>query len=132
MMATIARPTQASSGNPPFLRRWQPARRKECVLVTGQCFHSKRAANAQNATSSNGTKPTAIAAAAAITFGDYWLLEARDRGAAKARAAFIEWFNLEAKSCSAPSIRITAVSLQRIKYNEPASPTIRSKKSNRM
>jgi LysR family transcriptional regulator, glycine cleavage system transcriptional activator len=34
----------------------------------------------------------------AVTFGDYWLLEARDRGTAKARAAFIEWFNLEAKS----------------------------------
>jgi LysR family transcriptional regulator, glycine cleavage system transcriptional activator len=34
----------------------------------------------------------------AVTFGDYWLLEASDRGTAKARAAFIEWFNLEAKS----------------------------------
>jgi len=34
----------------------------------------------------------------AVTLGDYWLLEARDRGTAKARAAFIEWFNLEAKS----------------------------------
>jgi LysR family transcriptional regulator, glycine cleavage system transcriptional activator len=33
-----------------------------------------------------------------INFGDYWLLEARDRRTAKARAAFIEWFNLEAKS----------------------------------
>jgi LysR family glycine cleavage system transcriptional activator len=34
----------------------------------------------------------------AINFGDYWLLEARDRRTAKARAAFIEWFNLEARS----------------------------------
>jgi LysR family glycine cleavage system transcriptional activator len=34
----------------------------------------------------------------AVTFGDYWLLEARDRGTAKARTAFSEWFNLEAKS----------------------------------
>jgi LysR family transcriptional regulator, glycine cleavage system transcriptional activator len=34
----------------------------------------------------------------AVTFGDYWLLEASNRGTAKARAAFIEWFNLEAKS----------------------------------
>jgi LysR family glycine cleavage system transcriptional activator len=33
-----------------------------------------------------------------VTFGDYWLLEATDRVTAKARAAFIEWFNLEAKS----------------------------------
>jgi LysR family transcriptional regulator, glycine cleavage system transcriptional activator len=33
-----------------------------------------------------------------VTFGDYWLLEATDRTTAKARAAFIEWFNLEAKS----------------------------------
>jgi LysR family glycine cleavage system transcriptional activator len=33
-----------------------------------------------------------------VTFGDYWLLEATDRATAKARAAFIEWFNLEAKS----------------------------------
>ena len=33
-----------------------------------------------------------------VTFGDYWLLEAADRATAKARAAFIEWFNLEAKS----------------------------------
>jgi LysR family glycine cleavage system transcriptional activator len=34
----------------------------------------------------------------AVTFGDYWLLEARDRRTARARAAFIEWFNLEAKN----------------------------------
>ena len=34
----------------------------------------------------------------AVTFGDYWLLEATDRATAKARAAFIAWFNLEAKS----------------------------------
>jgi LysR family glycine cleavage system transcriptional activator len=34
----------------------------------------------------------------AVTFGDYWLLEAKDRGTAAARAAFIEWFNGEAKS----------------------------------
>jgi LysR family glycine cleavage system transcriptional activator len=33
-----------------------------------------------------------------VTYGDYWLLEATDRATAKARAAFIEWFNLEAKS----------------------------------
>lgn len=32
------------------------------------------------------------------TFGDYWLLEAADRVTAKARAAFITWFDLEAKS----------------------------------
>jgi len=34
----------------------------------------------------------------AVTFGDYWLLEAKDRSTAKARAAFIEWFDREAKS----------------------------------
>jgi LysR family glycine cleavage system transcriptional activator len=33
-----------------------------------------------------------------VTIGDYWLLEATDRATAKARAAFIEWFNVEAKS----------------------------------
>lgn len=33
-----------------------------------------------------------------VTFGDYWLLEATDRATAKARAAFIAWFYLEAKS----------------------------------
>jgi LysR family transcriptional regulator, glycine cleavage system transcriptional activator len=34
----------------------------------------------------------------AVTFGDYWLLEATDRATAKARAAFVEWFNQEARS----------------------------------
>jgi LysR family glycine cleavage system transcriptional activator len=33
-----------------------------------------------------------------VTFGDYWLLEATDRVTGKARAAFTEWFNLEARS----------------------------------
>jgi LysR family glycine cleavage system transcriptional activator len=33
-----------------------------------------------------------------VTYGDYWLLEATDRATTKARAVFIEWFNLEAKS----------------------------------
>jgi hypothetical protein len=33
-----------------------------------------------------------------VTYGDYWLLEATDRATAKARAAFIEWFILEAES----------------------------------
>jgi LysR family glycine cleavage system transcriptional activator len=33
-----------------------------------------------------------------VTFGDYWLLEATDRATVKARAAFIEWFDLEARS----------------------------------
>jgi hypothetical protein len=27
-----------------------------------------------------------------VTFGDYWLLQAKDRGSAKARAAFVDWF----------------------------------------
>lgn len=31
-------------------------------------------------------------------FGDYWLIEAKDRATAKTRAVFIEWFNQEAKS----------------------------------
>jgi LysR family glycine cleavage system transcriptional activator len=30
-----------------------------------------------------------------VTFGDYWLLEATERSTAKARAAFMEWFNHE-------------------------------------
>jgi hypothetical protein len=34
----------------------------------------------------------------AVTFGDYWLLEASNLGTAKARAALIEWFTLDAKS----------------------------------
>jgi LysR family transcriptional regulator, glycine cleavage system transcriptional activator len=33
-----------------------------------------------------------------VTFGNYWLLEATDRATAKARTAFIAWFNTEAKS----------------------------------
>jgi LysR family transcriptional regulator, glycine cleavage system transcriptional activator len=33
-----------------------------------------------------------------VTFGDYWLLGAADRVTQKARVAFVEWFNLEAKS----------------------------------
>jgi LysR family glycine cleavage system transcriptional activator len=33
-----------------------------------------------------------------VTFGDYWLLEATDRATAKARAAFIAWFYLEARN----------------------------------
>jgi LysR family transcriptional regulator, glycine cleavage system transcriptional activator len=32
-----------------------------------------------------------------VQFGEYWLLEARDRGTANARAAFTEWFNREAR-----------------------------------
>jgi len=31
-----------------------------------------------------------------VTFGDYWLLEASDRAAAKARAAFVGWLEIEA------------------------------------
>ncbi len=27
-----------------------------------------------------------------VTFGDYWLLQSSDRGSAKARAAFVDWF----------------------------------------
>jgi LysR family transcriptional regulator, glycine cleavage system transcriptional activator len=34
----------------------------------------------------------------AVTFGDYWLIEARDRRTSEARAAFIDWFDREAKS----------------------------------
>jgi LysR family glycine cleavage system transcriptional activator len=33
-----------------------------------------------------------------VRFGEYWLLEASDRGTAKARAAFTDWFDREAKS----------------------------------
>jgi len=33
-----------------------------------------------------------------VAFGDYWLLEGTDRSTAKARAAFIEWFDHEARS----------------------------------
>ena len=32
-----------------------------------------------------------------VQFGEYWLLEDRDRGTADARAAFTEWFNREAR-----------------------------------
>ncbi len=36
----------------------------------------------------------------AITVGDYWLLEATDRGSAKARAAFVEWLDAETQRLS--------------------------------
>jgi LysR family transcriptional regulator, glycine cleavage system transcriptional activator len=35
-----------------------------------------------------------------VIFGDYWLLEAIDRGSAKARAAFVEWLNAETADLS--------------------------------
>jgi hypothetical protein len=31
----------------------------------------------------------------AVSIGDYWLLEAVDRGSAKARAAFVQWLRGE-------------------------------------
>jgi hypothetical protein len=34
----------------------------------------------------------------AVTFGDYWRVESSSRGTATARAAFIEWLTLDAKS----------------------------------
>lgn len=37
-----------------------------------------------------------------ITFGGYWLLEAIDRGSAKARAAFVEWLDKETEGLSRP------------------------------
>ncbi len=37
-----------------------------------------------------------------MSFGDYWLLEAGDRGTAAARAAFIAWFETEAKTLLRP------------------------------
>ncbi len=33
-----------------------------------------------------------------VQFGEYWLVEAGDRRTEKTRAAFIDWFDREAKS----------------------------------